>query len=644
MRPLVARLFAGKELRRLCLLMADALLCWAAYLLASVLRFAPEPIPAKEATELWRMLPLLLALRIVFLLHFDVYRLAWRYVGLNDLVRLLKATTTSELLFFAALAATGSGLSRAALVIDWLLATALLSGLRLLLRLASEALRRKTLPARPLRRVVILGANDLGESLARDFDRRPESGYQLVGFLDEQAQVQGQTIHGRPVLGTLSDLAQVVVQNHAHEVIIALPEADGARIRDIIRRSEKLPVHLRILQDPWDGHKQVALAQVRDVSLEDLLRRPPVRVDLERVADYLAGQVVLVTGAGGSIGSELVRQLSRLKPRELILLGHGEHSIFQIHQELRQELGFEAIPVIADVADAARIDQVIARYRPAVVFHAAAHKHVPLMEHNACEAVKINVLGTRNLLRACRRYDVGTFLMISTDKAVNPTSVMGASKRTAELLVQAYGQTTPNRAMIVRFGNVLGSRGSVVPIIQRQIERGLPVTITHRDMVRFFMTIPEAVSLVIQAGAMGRNGEVFVLDMGEPVRILDLARDLVRLCGLVPDRDVRFRFTGIRPGEKLYEEVLTDQEGLGATRHDRIFCSPSGPVNEVWLHSRIGCLAQAAGEGDDDEVLQLFRELVPGFRSAGADPRATPPGDSALELPVRDGACGAVAV
>lgn len=613
----LTRMRRSKVIRRLCLITCDLGLCVVAYVLASVLRFAPDPLPQKEAAELWACLPMLLAVRLPLLFAFDLYRLSWRYVGLVDLLRILKATTLSEASFAVVLAVSGSELSRAALVIDWLLITCFLGGLRLLLRGASGVLRRQALRKRNRRRVVILGVNDLGESLARDFETRQEGSYQLVGFLDADGLYQGQTIHGRPVLGALADLPTTVVQHQVQDLIIALPQASGAQIRQIIRMSERLPVHLRIVQDPWDGYRQVALAQVRDIRLEDLLRRPPVRVDLEQVAEYLSGATVLVTGAGGSIGSELVRQLAGLRPRALILLGHGEHSIFQIQQELQQELGFDAVPVIADVADRRRLDQVFTRYRPSVVFHAAAHKHVPLMEHNIPEAVKINILGTRNLLQACERHGVGTFLMISTDKAVNPTSVMGASKRVAEMLVQAASQRFSGRTMIVRFGNVLGSRGSVVPVIQRQILRNLPVTITHPDMVRFFMTIPEAVSLVIQAGAMGRRGEVFVLDMGEPVRILDLARDLVRLCGLVPDRDVRFRFTGIRPGEKLYEEVLTEQEGLAATRHDRIFSAPGKPVNEAWLHSRVEALAAAAAAGDDAEILQLFRELVPGYQPTG---------------------------
>jgi FlaA1/EpsC-like NDP-sugar epimerase len=609
----ILRVSDHKAFRRACLVACDVGLCVAAYLIAFYVRFVPEPLSPKDEGDMWRFLPLLLAMRLPSLFLFDLYRLSWRYVGAADVLRVVKATSLSTLIFTAAALGMESGFPRGVLILDWFFVTTFLVGERLFLRVGSTLRRKSRVRSKRRRRVLILGVSDLAESLARDFGRKSDEGFDLVGFLDERDTLRGQTIHGRPVFGGLQDVARVVVDRCVDELIIALPDATGAEIRRIIRVCEKLPVRLRILHDPLEGHRQVALAQVRDISLEDLLRRPPVRIDLKEAAGYLSGQVVLVTGAGGSIGSELVRQLVGLNPRQILLLGHGEHSVFQIHQELTQEFNCDAVPLIADVGDRRRLDQIFAAYAPTVVFHAAAHKHVPLMESNLTEAVKNNVLGTRNLLWVSERHQVKTFLLISTDKAVNPSSVMGVSKRVAELMVQCYGQSTSGRAMVVRFGNVLGSRGSVVPIIQRQIVRSLPVTITHPDMERYFMTIPEAVSLIIQAGAMGARGEVFVLEMGEPVRIVELARDLVRLCGLVPDRDVRFRFTGIRPGEKLTEEVLTAQEGVASTRHDRIRKAPSAPINEHWLHLRVNALAEAAAEGDEKQIVQLFGELVPGY-------------------------------
>ncbi len=609
----------NRVFRRFCLVTGDMLLCTAAYLWAFLLRFVPDPIPAAEEQAMWELLPVLLGLRLASLVWFDMYRLSWRYVGLPDLMRLFKASTASSLLFALLVLTRDTGFPRSVLVMDWLLVVVLLGSERLALREATTRVVRSLslTPGSPRRKVLILGVNDLAVSLARDLARRSGAGYSLVGFLTDEAQAHGHTIYGQPVFGDLTQVAPVVVEHQVDEVIIALSHASGNDIHRIIQLCEKLPVQLRILHDPWDGHRQVALAQVRDVRPEDLLRRPPVRVDPKETGNYVEGEVVLVTGAGGSIGSELVRQLLTLKPRQILLLGHGEHSVFQIHQELQQEHGVTAVPLIGDVCDRRRLEQIFGKYRPTVVFHAAAHKHVPLMESNPTEAIKNNVLGTRNLLWVSERFDIKTFVLISTDKAVNPTSVMGATKRVAEMMLQAQGQRCSGRYMAVRFGNVLGSRGSVVPVIQRQILRNLPVTITHPEMVRFFMTIPEAVTLVLQAGALGNSGQVFVLDMGEPVRIVDLARDLVRLCGLVPDRDVRFRFTGIRPGEKLYEEVLTAEEGVVVTKYDRIRAAPLAQINERWLHSRVDALAQAAAEGDEEEIRQLLAEVVQTYRPSG---------------------------
>ncbi len=611
----------SRQARIFILALADALLCAASFGAAYQLRYMPASPPDSALKEFLAFLPLLIALRLVAMHFLGQYRLSWRYVGVPDLLKTLAATTISTLAFAAITQWLDPRMSRGVLLTDWFVVTLLMGGSRLSLRMLSTAKARLPLARTSRRRALILGANDVGESVARELARRTEPRYEVVGFLDDKPEFQGQTIHGRPVLGALEKLARVVSSLRVQEVIIALPEASGAEIRRIIRQCEKLPSELRIVQDPLSDGKEAAKAQVRSIRVEDLLRRPPLNIDHEQAARYLEGQVVLITGAGGSIGAELVRQLSKLRPRLILLLGHGENSIFQIHQELCEDHALvQAVPLIGDVADKRRMEQIFRRYSPNVVFHAAAHKHVPMMETNATEAVKNNILGTRNLLEVSQQHGVETFLLISSDKAVNPSSVMGASKRVAELMVQAQGSRVRGRYVVVRFGNVLGSRGSVVPSIQRQILRGLPVTITDPAMVRFFMTIPEAVALVLQAGAIGKDGEVFVLEMGEPVRIVELARDIVRLCGLVPDRDVKFRYTGIRPGEKLHEELLTAGESTVATRHDRIFRVRPDFVDEPLLHRQVDVLAAAAWNGDEETVLERLQDLVPTFRSGVQPP------------------------
>jgi FlaA1/EpsC-like NDP-sugar epimerase len=423
-------------------------------------------------------------------------------------------------------------------------------------------------------------------------------------------------------------------------VIIAMPTASGKTIREIIAICGKTGVRTRIVPGLYELlGGAVSVQQLREVQIEDLLRRAPVQIDAAQVATLVHGKRVLVTGAGGSIGSELCRQIARLEPAELVLLGHGENSIFEIHNELRNGLQvpgsrsnvqpatshlppctFNLEPVIADIRDAERLRAVLARYRPEVVFHAAAHKHVPLMESNEVEAVTNNVLGTRNLVRAAMQVGVTHFVLISTDKAVNPVSIMGTTKRIAELIVQQAAQQTGQAYVTVRFGNVLGSRGSVIPFFRKQIAAGGPVTITHPEMRRYFMTIPEAVQLVLQAATLGKGGEVFVLDMGEPVYINDLACDLIRLSGLEPGHDIDVVFTGLRPGEKLYEELYSGHEAHNRTQHQKIFVSQNGRVPElVWAscpEAAVDDLIAAAQHGDADEVRRLLRTLVPEYQAA----------------------------
>ncbi|BDB11810.1 polysaccharide biosynthesis protein [Thermus thermophilus] len=467
------------------------------------------------------------------------------------------------------------------------------------------------------KRVLVVGAGEAGTMVVREMLRHPEAGLYPVGFLDDDPNKRGQTIAGVRVVGALDDLPRAVRALEVDEVLVAIPSAPGSVVRKVVELARAVGVSYRILpgiHEILSG--RVGLSQIREVRVEDLLRREPVRLNLEEIAGYLEGRVVLVTGAGGSIGSELVRQVARFHPEQVVLLGRGENSLFSLEKELEAqwpELRYKV--VVADVRDQDRLRRVFQAYRPQVVFHAAAHKHVPLMEVQPDEAILNNVGGTHNVVKLCLEFGVERLVNISTDKAVNPTSVMGASKRVAEQVV-AWGasRAAPGQVFVsVRFGNVLGSRGSVVPLFLEQIKRGGPVTVTHPEMRRYFMTIPEAAQLVLQAGGMGENGRVYVLDMGEPVRILDLAKDLIRLAGFEPYRDIDIVFTGVRPGEKLFEELLTAEEGTEASYHEKIWVAkPSALPRE--FPRLLEELDLAARRGDERRIRELLRQLIPTYK------------------------------
>jgi len=465
--------------------------------------------------------------------------------------------------------------------------------------------------------VLIVGAGEAGTMLAREMLRHPEAGLLPVGFLDDDPAKQHQKIMGIPVLGPISSLPQVAASTHADEVLIAIPSAPGKVVRRVVELARQVGLRHRIVPGIYEILSgKVAISQIRNVDVEDLLRRDPVQLDTSEITDYLEGRVVLVTGAGGSIGSEIVRQVARFRPRRILLLGRGENSLYQIEREIERtwpEMDWRTI--VADVRDREKMQHVFTTYAPEVVFHAAAHKHVPMMEANPDEAIFNNVGGTKNVVELALEYGVERFVNISTDKAVNPTSVMGASKRVAEYLVQwAAQRAKPGQAFVsVRFGNVLGSRGSVIPLFKEQIAKGGPVTVTHQDMTRYFMTIPEAAQLVLQAGGLGNNGAVYVLDMGEPVRIADLVRDLIRLSGLEPGADIEIIYTGIRPGEKLFEELLTAEEGTEASKHSHIFVAKG---NASGLEERLALIEElfdAARKRDPAEIRAVFKRLVPTF-------------------------------
>jgi len=560
---------------------------------------------------------------LIIFTKLKLYKKVWQYASIGELISIIKGVTLAEVLFFVVhflmiqQAYTSFIIPRSIYLIAWALIILGIGGSRFVWRIY----RDDYLKIQPYHtRALIVGAGAAGALVAKELKHSPHSTVYPVAFVDDDPAKQSLEVMGLPIVGTSKDIFSIVKKYDIAEIIIALPSAKKSVISEIIDLCKMTKANIKILPRVSDiVQGKISLNMIRDVNVEDLLGRDPIEVDLSGIADYVTGQVVLVTGAGGSIGSELTRQIAPFLPKQLLLLGHGENSIYDIELELRDnfpELEIETI--IADIQDRKRLQTLFEEYRPNVVFHAAAHKHVPLMERNPSEAVKNNVFGTKNLAECADRHGVSHFVMISTDKAVNPTSVMGATKRIAEMIVQHMSRQSKTKFVAVRFGNVLGSRGSVIPIFKEQIKRGGPVTVTHPDMVRYFMTIPEAVQLVIQAGALAEGGEVFILDMGKPVKIVDLARDLIRLSGLEPDKDIEITFTGIRPGEKLFEEILTDEEGTKATKHDRIFVGKPIEIAEEVFTSLLNRLEEMIYKQNKpatpSEIKGLLRKIVPFYQ------------------------------
>jgi FlaA1/EpsC-like NDP-sugar epimerase len=558
-------------------------------------------------------------LQLGLLYFFGLHRHSWRNASIKDVSRIaqMAMTWTALQVPLPHLLSGRIFCPRSIPLISGALVLLALAGMRGLARLSFERSLQRTRSIRKGKKVLIVGAGQAGTLLAREMLRHPDSGLHPAGYLDDDRNRRGQEILGFPVLGNISDLISVTAAHGIDEVLIAIPSASGEVIRRVVGLAAQARVPYRIMPGLYDLMSgKIGISQLREVDVADLLRRKPVVLELREIAQYLEGKVVLITGAGGSIGSELVRQVARFNPLRIILLGRGENSIYSIEKEARRLWpALSLTPVIADVRDREKLRTVFEKHRPHAVFHAAAHKHVPLMEANPDEAVFNNIGGTQNVAELCLEYEVQRLVNISTDKAVNPTSVMGASKRAAEQLIeQVAGQAKPGQSFVsVRFGNVLGSRGSVIPLFKEQISRRDPVTVTHPDMTRYFMTIPEAAQLVLQAGGLAQNGAVYVLDMGEPVRILDLARDLIQLSGLVPGEDVEIVFTGLRPGEKLYEELLTEEEGMSATRHSQISVARKSRVSAEEFQLQLKELWDASFRRDPEAIRAGLAPLAPGY-------------------------------
>jgi FlaA1/EpsC-like NDP-sugar epimerase len=560
---------------------------------------------------------------------FGLYRRYWQYASIPELQIVVLAVSAAAVVLAAVVvgglwAGTVPAMPRSVLFIDWVLTLCCIGGARMSTRVAIEARTRETKVAATspgTSRVLVVGAGDAGAMVVREMQRNPQLGKRPVGFLDDDPAKSGKRIHGIPVLGQLADLDQAMEQTSVDEVVIAMPSAPGVAVRPVVEACRSIQLPVRSMPGIYEllGDK-VTVNRLRRVEITDLLRRAPVGQD-GSAEDYLRGQVVLVTGAGGSIGSELCRQVCRAGAKSVVMLGHGENSIYETEDTLHLSFpGTSVVPVIADVRDRSRIASVFDEYRPAIVFHAAAHKHVPLMERNSVEAVTNNVIGTQNVVDAAANCGAARFVLISTDKAVLPSSIMGASKRIAELIVHDAAERLNRSFSVVRFGNVLGSRGSVVPRFKEQIERGGPVTITHPEMTRFFMTIPEAVHLVIQAGGISQRAELFVLKMGTPVRITDLADDLIRLSGFGTN-EIAIAFTGLRPGEKLHEGLWEDGAIVEPTANpDVLKATETFRLAAAQLSSVIDRLRRAAEANDDLAVRNVFAEAIPTFAPPVEDP------------------------
>lgn len=558
---------------------------------------------------------------VVLSLAFRFFRQSWHVVSIHDIFKLVQAVAIHVIVLSAAgfFFLSNTGTPRSIPLISGMLILLVLGGMRIGRRRWYETARANSSQHNgPTKRVLVVGAGEAGALFIREMQRHRQSDRIPVGFLDDDPNKRKQTLFGISVLGKIDDLEKVVRAEMIDEVLIAIPSASGKLVRRVHDRAKKVGVEARIVPSVYDllvGKMEIS--QTRQVAIEDLLKREPIQLDLREVSSFLEGKIVLVTGAGGSIGSEICNQVARFNAKQILLLGRGENSIYDIDRKLRSQWpDLSTQSIIADVRDRDKLEYIFAKYRPDVVFHAAAHKHVPLMEFNPDEAVFNNIGGTRNLVELSLDHGVQRFVNISTDKAVNPSSIMGASKRVSEYVVESASRRAKQNQLFisVRFGNVLGSRGSVIPLFKEQVAKGGPITITHPDMTRYFMTIPEATQLVLQAAGIAKNGEVCVLDMGEPVKIVDLAKDLIELSGYEVGTDIDIIFTGVRPGEKLFEELLTAEEGTNSSSHEKIAIARKKSVEDEVLRKGIQDLFEAAAQRNYQRIHEAFKQLIPTYR------------------------------
>jgi len=599
------------------LLLIDTIIITLALFLSLQLRFEGM-VPVQYQVAMVKLMPLFILVSLFFLIAHKLYARVWEYASIGEMFAILRATTFGMgvivlIIYIFPL----PHLPRSIYILTWILMNLFIGASRLSWRLFKKSYFNSNDAEGS--RVLIVGAGDAGNILVREIENNPALQLKAVGFVDDDPTKLKKILHDVPVLGTTKEIPYLVKEMAIDEIIIAMPSVSGDKIRPIFDLASKTNARVRILPGVYQNGNGSLVSHIREIKMEDLLRREPVNIDLNQVSAYIQGRVVMVTGAGGSIGSELCRQIGKLNPEKLLLVENCENNLFDIEQELLQQKDRVNIyPLLVDIRDKDKLERFFRKFNPQVVFHAAAYKHVPMMELHPDEAISNNVIGTCNVAKLADQYRVETYIQVSTDKAVNPTSVMGASKRLAELVVKDIGRNSPTRFATVRFGNVLGSRGSVVPTFIKQIESGGPVTVTHPEMRRYFMTIPEAVQLIIQAGAMAKGGEIFVLDMGEMIKIDDLARDLIRLYGFEPDKDIKIVYTGIRPGEKLYEELFTNKEEMDATVHKRIFISKREMDSKYQdINKRIETLILKNAflrRATSQDIIRILGDIIPEYQ------------------------------
>ena len=603
-------------IRRVCLIILDILCIIAASFLALLTRFEFDfhQIPPEFLKVIYEYGPFIIVVTLIIFTFFHVYSSLWEYAGIEEVFSLIVACLLSAVAKIIVISFTWSTMPRSWYVLDTMYLMILIGTTRVSYRLIRLRRQNRKFPWVKRKKVMIIGGGEAGRTLITEIQNSKYLDQKVVCIIDDDPKKIGRYIKGIKVVGNRDSIKKNVKRYNIQQIILTIPSVNSARIRPIVEICQDTNCELMILPGVYQlVTGEVKASKLRPVKIEDLLGRDEVHINLNEIMDYVSGKVIMVTGGGGSIGSELCRQIAEHKPKQLIIFDIYENNAYDIQQELvRKHPELDLVVLIGSVRDENRIDSIFAQYHPEIIYHAAAHKHVPLMEDSPNEAIKNNVLGTYNMVRMADKWNVKRFVQISTDKAVNPTNIMGASKRICEMIIQTYNKESNTEYVAVRFGNVLGSNGSVIPLFKKQIAEGGPVTVTHPEIIRYFMTIPEAVSLVLQAGAYAKGGEIFVLDMGDPVKILDLAKNMIRLSGYKVDQDIKIEFTGLRPGEKLFEELLMDEEGMTDTPNKLIHIGHPIDVDEVKLFHALRVLEQAA-QSETDDMRLIVESIVPTY-------------------------------